>query len=505
MKFFDTGAVRLCGTFIYAALLILSAPAFGQDAPTDDSALDFDAGGSAGAGTADSQAGFESEGGFASGADAGFGFDSSAGDSSFGFGFESEGGLAAAAAASPVTLGGSVSAGITGFVKDWGEDDAARVKLGDVFSGTVSLKVESAYADALIKLKLKPTFDDKTAASPVELDEAYLRAYYGGFDIEAGLRKLTWGKADSMGPLDVINPLDYSDLSGMGDPAGMKIARPLLHFSYNFGSFTKAEAVFVPWFAGHSFATEGRWQPAQMKELSVLISMAEQGGQTFKITQPDTQTIRYMQAGARFTTTIGSTDLGIQYYYGLLPRPAPLISPSLLALRYAYNWFHQIGADYAQVLAGFNVRAEFAAHFTADMKGDKPNVYNPFLAWSLGFDRDIIAGININLQGTGMIRLFNDKINNQANPRDIEAETTASKSRITANISKKFLRDELELKAAAVWGIEDKDFLIMPGLVWTKDALSFELSGGIFGGDEDGELGQYRDNSFVYAGLKYSF
>jgi hypothetical protein len=41
--------------------------------------------------------------------------------------------------------------------------------------------------------------------------------------------------------------------------------------------------------------------------------------------------------------------------------------------------------------------------------------------------------------------------------------------------------------------------------VWTKDALSVELSAGIFGGDEDGQFGQYWENSFVKAVLTYSF
>jgi hypothetical protein len=66
--------------------------------------------------------------------------------------------------------------------------------------------VESPRADAVINLKLAPGLVYYGEKSPVYVDEAYLRAYFGKFDIEAGLRKLSWGKADSMGPLDVINP-----------------------------------------------------------------------------------------------------------------------------------------------------------------------------------------------------------------------------------------------------------------------------------------------------------
>jgi hypothetical protein len=231
-----------------------------------------------------------------------------------------------------------------------------------------------------------------------------------------------------------------------------------------------------------------------------------------------------MQAGTRFTTTIGPADIGLQYYYGRLTRPAvyvvytdtvmninappipfPLPMPvQIPTVHYVYNPYHQIGIDWAQVLFGFNVRAEFAANITEDSKGDDGSVYNPALLWSLGFDRDLVWGININLQCNESVRLMNDKINNTP-LLDTEADTDPASTQIIAALSKKFFRDELEVRFAALWGIEDKDFLLMPSLVWTRDTVSVELSCGIFGGDEEGQFGQYKDNSFIKAVLKYKF
>jgi hypothetical protein len=49
----------------------------------------------------------------------------------------------------------------------------------------------------------------------------------------------------------------------------------------------------------------------------------------------------------------------------------------------------------------------------------------------------------------------------------------------------------------------------MPSLVWTKDDMAVELSGGIFAGSDggvaEGLFGQFHDNSFVKAGVKYTF
>jgi hypothetical protein len=224
--------------------------------------------------------------------------------------------------------------------------------------------------------------------------------------------------------------------------------------------------------------------------------------------------------------------MGLQYYYGRLPRPAFSVNGdftqlssldlstganltqtdqnaissalSTLELTIDYNSCAQIGVDYAQALAGVNVRAELAANITGDLDGNNGAIYNPSLAWSLGFDRDLFWGVNLNLQGNGSLRLMDDKVSDNL-ALDTEANASISSTRLTAVLSKKFLRDELELKATALWGIENADFLVMPSLIWARNDVSVELSGGIFGGDEKGELGQYHDNSFVRMALRYSF
>jgi hypothetical protein len=222
------------------------------------------------------------------------------------------------------------------------------------------------------------------------------------------------------------------------------------------------------------------------------------------VIRPDTTTIGYAQAGLRFTTTIvGAVDIGAQYYYGRMTTPVVIMTAATPAVAtLAYNPYHQIGFDYAQVIAGFNLRAEVAANITEDPAGDDGEVYNPSIAWSLGFDRDLFAGINLNLQCTETIRLFDGKIKS---PQDIEAGRDITTTLITAALSKKFLRDELELKATAIWEAEAGACLIMPSLIWTKNDVAVELSAGIFAGSDEGLFGQFHDKSFVRAGVKYTF
>ncbi|MCL2833481.1 MAG: hypothetical protein FWD78_09965 [Treponema sp.] len=467
----------------------------------------------------------------------------------FGFGDDKEAGNSGnAVQSSPLTIGGEVNAELKGFFNDFSAAD--KLQLGNIFNGKLNFSVSGSSADAVIKLKLAPVFG--SPVSPLSIDEAYGRVFFGPVNIEGGLRKLSWGRADSFGPLDVINPLDYSDLSAMGDPQSIKISRPLLHFTWNLNYFSKVEAVFVPWFEGHRFAGAGRWAPEQIASMPSSIA----GGLLFQIkyglllpfspllpiikpaldnwsngldldnffTQ-SYNTFDYAQAGLRFTTSIGPADFGIQYYYGRLPRPAYNIDltsfvssfytlipsseiddvdTSLIKINVAYNPYHQIGVDYAQVIAGFNVRAEAGANITSDLDGTDGSVYNPSLVWSLGFDRDLFWGINLNAQGTGSIILFHDKINSDP-LKDTQAGKDLTSTRITMILSKKFLMDQLEIKATGLWGIEDKDFLVMPGITWSHDSVTAGISAGFFLGDIKGELGQYRDNNYLKISLGYQF
>jgi hypothetical protein len=459
-----------------------------------------------------------------------------------GFGFADEGETGAASAPAPslipgVRIGGKIRAELLGYVDDSNFKGGFENSLWNIFSGELDFSASGSNADGVINLKLKPVFDG--TSSPVEIDEAYARAYFGSFTIEGGLRKLTWGKADSLGPLDVVNPLDYRDLTSITDIQTIKIARPMVHLAYGFGDFSKVELVFIPWFEGHRFDTAGRWAPSRTTELPIRIAQgaakwlyasSPQGMTPVQIddvilrfsssfsgfSYPYTFSLDYSQAGLRFTTTLGSSDLGFQYYFGRLPQPSVSlvglkdfwqqysVNPPIVNSLIAYNPYHQIGVDYAGVFGGFNLRAEFAAHITEDFSGEDGSVYNPFLAWSFGFDRDLLWGINVNLQVNETIRLLGSGIPD--NPAlDTEAGKEPTATRFTGILSKKFFRDELELRTAAIWGIEDRDVYILPGIFWTRGDVVVEFSGGVFAGNKQGELGQYRENNFIKLGLTYTF
>ena len=495
-------------------------------------------------------------------------FDSGFGDD-FDFGFD-EGFSGSSASASVVAISGEIEAAFLGYAHDFSSGKKAKAaSLGDMVSGMLNFSIADPKANVTAYIGFNLSVDSfidlanissaNAAHTPLILDEAYLQAFFGPVNITAGYKKLFWGRADSLGPLDIINPLDYSDLTEISDLNKLKIARPLLNINWYINDTTKLEAVFIPNFAGHRFTmNEGdRWAPAQFSDIAkkvknnitdeimrflaanpaysavapVLPSLTENFS-GYMPPFPDTSSLEYFQAGLRFATSIGSIDIGGQYFYGNLFQPgftmgspekfvADLIpglasslsggssdpytgNLSLLPTKINYTRYHQIGIDYAQVLFGFTIRAEAAIHLTEDMAGTDGSVANPFVGWSLGFDRDIVWGINFNFQCNETVRLFHKKLGK--NPiMDFEAGTDPTATRLTMRVAKSFLKDNLETAVTALWDIEKSDCYIIPAINWTIKEVKAELSAGIFAGKESGDLGQYWENSFVKIGLTYSF
>jgi hypothetical protein len=449
---------------------------------------------------------------------------------------------------------GDITAGPLLFVKDFtGGISDYEYFWGDIFESNLNIDISGKNAQAFVSLNFSywalKEFEnaDFKIYPPSLLNEVWLRGYFDRLTVQTGLMKLRWGKMYSPGPLDVVNPFDYSDLTNLSDPWAMKIARPIVHASYKTGDFSAIEAVFLPNFAGHRFETDGRWTPGLYSKTfsdlkSGIITRAVQRypiilalftpeelsaiQDTFNDSSyefPATSTIDYFQAGLRFNTVIGPCDIGFQYFYGNYMRPSVSINDvdgfldglvsSFLSgvseiefpsVRIEYSRYHQIGVDYSQVIFGFNARAEFAAHITNDLRGDNGNIKNPFLSWAVGFDRDIFAGININVQCSENIRLFNDKVGK--NPAmDCEAGTDFISTRLILRISKSFFREKLECNFVSIWDIEDSGCVIIPSVVWVLDDTRIELSSGIFTGDKESEMGQYYRNSYIKLKMSYSF
>jgi hypothetical protein len=342
----------------------------------------------------------------------------------FGFGFDDD--FEDTIQAISLKISGEIAVEMAPYVHDFSKDNSLGVSFWDMVSGKLNFSFSSSSIDAVANLNLSadsiselwnasPNLRDPSY-TPLFIDEAFMRAFIGPVNITAGLRKLHWGKADSFGPLDVTNPIDYSDLKSIVDLRESKIARPMIHVNWSTGSFSKLEGVFIPNFAGHRISQEGRWAPVQYSniisniEADITTKAAQQFGalatnplfftlmnnvrnnlmnhfSNAQIQFPSTGGLEYFQAGLRYTTTIRRADIGAQYFYGNLFRPNITINgidaflddlsqhilagdlnysgnPDLISPQIRFTRYHQFGVDYAQVFLGFNLRSELAFFLT---------------------------------------------------------------------------------------------------------------------------------------------
>ena len=158
------------------------------------------------------------------------------------------------------------------------------------------------------------------------IDELTLEAYLGNFVIQAGKMKVVWGKGDKLHVIDNFNANDYKDFL-IPDYIDRRISEPMVRVLYNApndaGPFTsnRFEFVWTPFMTADRYAASGRWVPNQVIELKEKLTGIAKMSIENTVSEadnlyPDLYQLKYMQAGARFTTTTGSWDWGLSYYFG---------------------------------------------------------------------------------------------------------------------------------------------------------------------------------------------
>lgn len=401
------------------------------------------------------------------------------------------------------------------------------------------------------------------------IDELTLEAYLGNFVIQAGKMKVVWGKGDKLHVIDNFNANDYKDFL-IPDYIDRRISEPMVRVLYNApndaGPFTsnRFEFVWTPFMTADRYAASGRWVPTQVKglekklkdiatdsisstvealektRLSLATAPSQEKQEKLKqlnalyLSQlnnsssladnlyPDLYQLKYMQAGARFTTTTGSWDWGLSYYFGRDKRAsfdyknmADYVQKYLEGSAEEddkfidYDFLQVFGIEAAKTFGAYNFRAEAAYNLTKDVAGDDPKVHNNSLAWVFGFDRDLpVSELNINLQTQGKYILNYDEIDDSKNSLDTEKNTYETDNKLVLNISDNLAHGKLKPEVSAIYGFEHFDLIIMPKVTWyVSDGLEFSASGMYMQSfiESRSEFGNWHNNSFVQIAAKYTF
>lgn len=440
-------------------------------------------------------------------------------------------------------------------MKDW--DTEAIPK------GKVNLKYNNDSVSAEVKFALSKDILDDYKEDIV--DEMTLETYLGNFTLQAGKMKVVWGKGDKLHAVDNFNANDYTDFV-IPDYIDRRLAEPMVRVIYNvpadIGPFSSSrfEAVWTPFFTADRYASSGRWVPAQVNALSETLTenagekivkqgitasataaaaAAESAKMPVAIQQqalytnmvsnattladnlyPDTHKLKYMQAGARFTTTTGSLDWGLSYYVGRDKTASIDYSKmdSFVTKHLAgtddeddkfidYDLMQAFGLEAAKTFGAYNFRAEGAYNLTKDVDGDDPAVHNNSISWVAGFDRDLpISELNVNVQAQGKFIVHKDKIDD--NLFDTEDGSYRNDVKLVVNISDTLAHGKVKPEVTAIYGFQHYDLIVVPKLTWyVSDGLEFTALGMYMASyDTDKtEFPGWHNNGFVQLGAKYTF
>ena len=242
---------------------------------------------------------------------------------------------------------------------------------------------------------------------------------------------------------------------------------------------------------------------------------------------PNLQTLKYGQFGGRATWTLGQLDMGISYYNGWYKQPSVNASKidSFLAdylangtvsedqKFLAYDKKQTFGLEASSIIWHFNVRGEFAYNLTDDTEGTDPWVHNNSIGWLGGFDIDLpFWNANLNVQEIGTFVMKGDECdNNKANVNygaDVDyCANGYTNNKIAANFTASFMNDKIAPEVTVMYGVENKDLVVMPKLSYKPDQnLTLTLSGLFINcGNTNSEFKPWENNSFVSIGASYKF
>ena len=330
-----------------------------------------------------------------------------------------------------------------------------------------------------------------SGSSQTMLREGYFNFTAGEVDFRIGKQIIVWGRADGINPTDNLTPRDYTLLTPESDDQrlGALAAKMTYHFQD-----TAVTGIWLQDFKPNVFpvpTTPGVYFSEQVQNVN--------------------------QGAIKLDKSGGTVDWSVSYFDGLDLNPDFNIGATSAAgtnLILQHNRIRVWGMDAATVLGHYGLRAEAAYTWTKNINDD-PLVKKPFLYAVMGGDRTFTDNFNINIQYYfRQVDNFKDPQNIANSPlRSIAIQGAISSNQldqfqhgISMRLSSKWLNETLEGEIAGVYSLTRNDYALKPKLIYAfNDQLKGTLGMDIYRGGDNSFYGRLRDNSSLFAEIKYSF
>lgn len=388
----------------------------------------------------------------------------------------------------PLALSGSLRAGYWSSSQNLG--DSSELPLGALW-----LKSQPRFNEQLALVAEGWLMNDQAvtgAKRQARLREGYLSASAGDFDLRLGKQLIVWGKADRLNPTDNLSPRDYT--LPVADDDDQRFGAYAARLDYHWRDWSLT-TIWLPKFQAN------------------VIPLPQRRDLHFHEDMPDSQ-----QAAIKLERSGGAVDWSLSYFHGLDPNPdisLAGVGPRGIGLRLNHHRYRVLGGDVATVIGRYALRAEAAYSLTEDENGDDPFIKNPFFYLVAGGDRSFFETLNINLQY--YFRHVSD-YRDATHIADPYRRAVALQQAVIANqadrdqhgltyrIGEKWFNETLEAELAGVVSLSREEFVVKPKLSYAfDDHLKGSVGGNLFGGEERAFYARVKDNSTVFAELKYSF
>jgi hypothetical protein len=326
----------------------------------------------------------------------------------------------------------------------------------------------------------------------------YMDIFTEKLDIRIGRQQIVWGQADGVFITDVVSPLNLTDFL-LWDFNEIRIGVTAVKAKYYPISDHAIELVWIPVFTPSILPGDNSiWKP----------SIAFPAPPTFDYSNATVEAnIANSEYFLRYTISTSAIDLQLIGAYSWDDLPTSHVRKDFdstmnltgITVSPAHHRLLMGGGNFSAPIGDFIVRGEGAYYYgkyfqTAEPTAVDALVQKNYVNYVVGLDRTLGEWV---LSSQFIQKIVFDHEALMANER--------VDNLMTVMINRTLLREQLRLELFSYIGFNNDDALIrVRGFYFPFDGLGIELGTNIFVG-EQGQFGQYNDNSMIYTRVKYSF
>ncbi|UII26524.1 hypothetical protein LVD15_25045 [Fulvivirga maritima] len=336
-------------------------------------------------------------------------------------------------------------------------------------------------------------------------DELYISYKAKNYDLHLGKKIYTWGSTDFFSPVNIVNPIDYSDLLDTDNETIRVYSANIKYYWNNF----YLDAVFMPVFQPTVIPpANSPWYPELPTSLYVEGEQHIPIRYTSMSSEPIENDIRSSQFAVRLGGSAGSIDFNLNYFKGYDDIPffhknMQLTSDTMnIAITEKYHKLSMIGIDFSTVVGGMVLKGEYAYNnqeAPADQDWYMGSSYHYAV---IGIDKnvsDIVGEADLFFTMQYIYQHINtDYEVNSFNYNHIFQNALMTNFDLAFN-------QRLKLEATSVYDFKEEHYVIIPEISYKPEgSLIFQLKTYLTGGNSQSLYGSY-DNNRIQFMAKYHF